>query len=324
MAVVGRVLLIPRGNYINTDVYNRLDWVRYGGAAWVCKQDNTTGVLPSLSASEWQVLAQDGTVGGWSSIANKPFETVGSGLLVNSSEELTIAKNMTTDKVTVQAINELLTGTGTAGYDAGSGTSPRYFPAKFIYNTSLTSIADGDIITVKLPVAGSAYGTYLSIDGGSTYKPIALYDAVKFATEYGVGNYVTLIYNSNGAVDDIYPVAGGDSTSTVTGGAFRVLNYLEKIDQTYDGTSANAQSGTAVESVLATTIKRSNVTMAAGSNVRIPESGTDSRIKTTSTVIPVANSILKYSAITVGSGYAEITMAQSISGAEVGVVVINH
>lgn len=247
MAVVGRVLLMPRGSFVMTDVYNRLDWVRDGGAAWVCKQDNVTGIRPSLSTPEWQVLAQDGTVGGWSSIASKPFETIGNGLAVNSSNELTLAKSATTDKVTVQALNELLTGTGTAGYDAGSGASPRYFPAKYIYNTALTSVADGDMITVKMPVAGSEYGTYLSIDGGSNYYPIALYDDIKFATEYGVGDYVTLIFVNNGAVDDIYPVTGGNTPGTVTGGAFRVVNYHEQtVDQTYDGTSANAQSGTAV------------------------------------------------------------------------------
>jgi hypothetical protein len=78
MSVVGRVLLIPRGSWTSTDVYNRLDWVRYNGVAWVCKQDNTTGVVPSTSASEWQILAQDGTVGGWSSISSKPFSTIGS------------------------------------------------------------------------------------------------------------------------------------------------------------------------------------------------------------------------------------------------------
>ena len=343
MAAVGRVLLMPKGNYINSDVYNRLDWVRYGGAAWVCKQDNTTGVIPSLSASEWQVLAQDGTVGGWTSVLGKPFDTIGSGLSVNSSKELTVAKNMTTDKVTIQALNELLTGTGTAGYDAGSGASPRYFPAKFIYTTSLTSIADGDMITIKLPVAGSEYGTYLSIDGGSTYKPIALYNAVKFATEYGVGNYVTLIYNSNGAVDDIYPVAGGNSPSTVTGGAFRVLNYSPVIvDQTYDSTSENAQSGIAVAEALDDRVYKNVITatVAAGSSVTIPEPDTsggspvyvyDDHITANSAVFPIAEKSggtpVKFtSCVTTtnaSGGYVTITLAEAISSQKIGYAVIN-
>ena len=341
MAVVGRVLLMPRGSYVNTDVYNKLDWVRYGGAAWVCKQDNTTGVIPSLSASQWQVLAQDGTVGGWTSVSGKPFETIGSGLYVNGSNELTIATNMTTDKVTIQALNELLTGTGTAGYDAGSGASPRYFPAKFIYNTSLTSIADGDMITIKLPVAGSEYGTYLSIDGGSTYKPIALHDAVKFSTEYGVGNYVTLIYNSNGAVDDIYPVTGGNSTSTITGGAFRVLNY-SAIDQTYDGTSTHAQSGVAVAEALDDRVYKNVITAtaAAGASVIIPTPDTsggstvyvyDDHIKADSAVFPIAEKSggtpVKFtSCVTTTSasgGYVTITLAEAISSQKIGYAVIN-
>lgn len=233
MAAVGRVLLMPKGNYVNTDVYNRLDWVRYNGVSWVCKVDNTTGVAPSISATEWQVLAQDGTVGGWTSISGKPFSTIGNGLLVNSGDELMVAKNMVTDKVTIQAANELLTGTGTAGYDAGSGTNPRYFPTKWIFNTTLTSISDGDMITIKLPVAGSDYGIYLSVDGGINFYPTALYDAIKLNTEYGVGSYVTFIFNSNGYVEDIYPIEGGDTPGTVTGGAFRVLNYTQAALQNY-------------------------------------------------------------------------------------------
>jgi len=233
MAAVGRVLLMPRGNYVNTDVYNRLDWVRYNGVSWVCKVDNTTGVAPSISATEWQVLAQDGTVGGWTSISGKPFSTIGNGLLVNSGDELMVAKNMITDKVTIQAVNELLTGTGTAGYDAGAGASPRYFPAKWIFNTTLTSISDGDMITIKLPVAGSDYGIYLSVDGGINFYPTALYDAIKLNTEYGVGSYVTFIFNSNGYVENIYPIEGGDTPGTVTGGAFRVLNYTQAALQNY-------------------------------------------------------------------------------------------
>ena len=88
MAVVGRVLLIPKGDYDASATYNALDWVRYNGASWVCKLDNTTNITPTISATtNWQLLAEDGTVGGWSSIANKPFETVGAGLDVTNDAD---------------------------------------------------------------------------------------------------------------------------------------------------------------------------------------------------------------------------------------------
>ena len=83
---IGRILLMPKGDYDPAAVYNALDWVRYSGGAWVCKLDNTTGIAPSTSATtNWALMSEDGTVGGWSSIQNKPFETIGKGLEVPSS-----------------------------------------------------------------------------------------------------------------------------------------------------------------------------------------------------------------------------------------------
>ena len=79
MAVIGRVLLIPKGDYNASATYNNLDWVRYNGCAWVCKRDNTSGVAPAEGVPEWQVLAKDGTVSGsieWNSVNNKPFDDV--------------------------------------------------------------------------------------------------------------------------------------------------------------------------------------------------------------------------------------------------------
>lgn len=92
---VGRILLIPKGDYSASAVYNTLDWVRFSGAAWVCKVDGTTNVTPTTSAPEWQLLAEDGTVGGWSSLSGKPFETIGAGLNVNLLKELEVAAKNT-------------------------------------------------------------------------------------------------------------------------------------------------------------------------------------------------------------------------------------
>jgi len=65
----------------------------------------------------------------------------------------------------------------------------------------------------------------------------------------------------------------------------------------------------------------------AGSNARIPSSGTNANIKTTSTVIPLCDpsqGILKYSSVTVNNGYVEIKMAETISSKVVGILVINN
>ena len=61
METLGKIVLIPRGAYSSSAVYNHLDWVRYGVKAWVCKQDNITNVTPT-EGSTWTVLAEDGEV----------------------------------------------------------------------------------------------------------------------------------------------------------------------------------------------------------------------------------------------------------------------
>jgi len=89
MAAIGRILLMPKGDYSGSAVYNSLDWVRHDGAAWVCKLDGTTGIAPSTSATtNWQLMAEDGTVGGWTSITGKPFTYIGKGLDVDGSSTL--------------------------------------------------------------------------------------------------------------------------------------------------------------------------------------------------------------------------------------------
>lgn len=78
MATIGRVLLISKGNYEANVIYNKLDWVRYNGSAWVCKKDLTKGITPEEN-DNWTLLASDGAVSGeinWSKVINKPFNGV--------------------------------------------------------------------------------------------------------------------------------------------------------------------------------------------------------------------------------------------------------
>lgn len=100
MAAIGRVLLIPKGDYSGSTAYNALDWVRDNGAAWVCKLDDTIGVapptLPTTSNANWQLLSADGTVSGsvaWSAVNNKPFDTIDSSDFdVDANSELNIKR----------------------------------------------------------------------------------------------------------------------------------------------------------------------------------------------------------------------------------------
>ena len=80
---IGRVLLMDKGAYSGSTVYNQLDWVRDNGAAWVCKVDGTVGIapptLPTTSNANWTLMAADGSVSGsieWSAVNNKPFDDI--------------------------------------------------------------------------------------------------------------------------------------------------------------------------------------------------------------------------------------------------------
>lgn len=122
--------------------------------------------------------------------------------------------------------NQLITGSGTAAQDKGEGVSPRYFPAKWTFNAGLT-IAEGDTFTIKLPVIGHDYGTYLSLDNGTTYYPVIYNGTSRFGGQFPANSHITVIYDPNGSATSVYPLAGGNDRVTVTGGAFRVLNLYD-------------------------------------------------------------------------------------------------
>jgi len=87
-------------------------------------------------------------------------------------------------------INQILTGTGTAAKDNGaSNTTTRYMPAKWTFNTGLTA-TNGDIFTIKLPVAGHDYGIYMSIDNGSNYYPVVETGTKRLTTQFPVNTYI--------------------------------------------------------------------------------------------------------------------------------------
>ena len=84
-------------------------------------------------------------------------------------------------------------------------------------------------------------------------------------------------------------------------------------------------------SIVPQKITRTGVTASAGGTVRIPASGTDSRISTANTCIvtPVADfkndgTPYKFKSCVVSSGYVTITMAEACTSIEIGVQVSNY
>lgn len=56
----GRISPVLMGVYDNTTTYRRLDWVYYGGTSYICKKNDTLGVVPS-NTERWQKIIESPT-----------------------------------------------------------------------------------------------------------------------------------------------------------------------------------------------------------------------------------------------------------------------
>lgn len=155
-----------------------------------------------------------------SSVSNSEYDGV------DSSKLPLVGGTMTGRIVSAKPNKLIITGTGTAGQDKGSGVSPRYFPAKWTYDTGITA-ADGDVVFIKLPVAGHDYGVYVSIDNGTTYYPVATNGTGRLGTHFPNGSNILLQFDASATVNSVFALNGGDSRVNVSGGAWRVVNYYD-------------------------------------------------------------------------------------------------
>lgn len=61
MAILGKIVPIPKGTYSNTVQYKQLDFVSYNGSSYIAKKD-TLGNLPTV-AEYWNLMAEKGQKG---------------------------------------------------------------------------------------------------------------------------------------------------------------------------------------------------------------------------------------------------------------------
>ena len=60
MAVAGKIMPRPRGDYDSTVVYDVIDFVAYNNCLWLCKKPNTIGIEPnSLNTDYWMLCTSD-------------------------------------------------------------------------------------------------------------------------------------------------------------------------------------------------------------------------------------------------------------------------
>ena len=153
-------------------------------------------------------------------------------------------------KLTLQkGINEIITGTGTAG-QTGSA-SAAYKPALWSFNLGMTP-AEGDRLTIKIPVAVVNAGVWMSVDNGTNYYPVACIGTSRLTTQYPVDETIEVVFQT-GRTTALYGntkdgAAAGATTANVTMSRWCVLNYYDA-NTTYSAmSSTEMNAGTATTS----------------------------------------------------------------------------
>ena len=236
-------LVFTNGSRLGEDTSKNLGI--YGGAKVVIRPNSSssssvdgieilgTGLIPTnnntenLGASDhkWNTVYAT-TFNGNATSATKATQD-GSGNVITDTYVKKAGDTMTGRLTAAKGFVNLLVGTGVAGKDNGSSdTSTRYQPAKWTFDAGVT-VADGDIFTVKIPVAGHDYGVYMSVNNGTNYYPIVLNGTGRLTTHYPVSTYITVVYETQGSAASMFPLNGGMSRVTVNNGAFRIINYYD-------------------------------------------------------------------------------------------------
>lgn len=143
---------------------------------------------------------------------------------------------------TADPINQIITGSGTAATTSGSN----YVPAKWTFNTGQNA-SNGDIVTIKIPVAGHDYGVFMSVNNGTNYYPVVNGNGTtRTTTHYPNGTPIMLVFDSSGSADSVYPLAGDTARTTVTGGVWRVVNFYNSTYY-YESCYVTTAAGTAAK-----------------------------------------------------------------------------
>lgn len=229
------------------------------------------------SGSTSKCLTQKGT---WASFTNNAGTVTsvtikgGTNIDVDSESAITGSGTRTISLSSVQ--NPLIAASSTAAV-----TSSPYKSSRWAFNLGVAAadLTTGMMITVKIPQPTNTYGSYVSIDNGTTYKPIAVGTGKgRMTTHYAQNNIITLFYDSAGTVTT-YAFNGAASTSDVTGGCWRVLNYYDSgnttttVRQSLDTTNKNRPLILAYDDNTITTVNRDYQTYRCNAIYANPSTG---------------------------------------------------
>lgn len=192
------------------------------------------------------------------------------------------------------------------------------------------------MVTFQMPVEKNVdylFTSDVTVTNGHALVGIADTSGTDIKTQTPTNNKIAITFNSGNRSAIRVKLLCTTSTSEVGDVTYtnNMLRLASDPDNTYVPYAMTNRELTDIVKNVPQEIVRTGVTATAGTAVRIPASGTDSRISTANTCVvkPISDAksdgtSYKYRSCKVYSGYVEITYAENISNIAVGVEVVNY
>ena len=185
---------------------------------------NTTYIKKSIGTAAGDMIYWSG--------ANTPVKlgisSSGSILHINNNNE----PSWSSSPFHSALISKSTTVTTTLGETYGivgvaTGNSNTLYTKWFVnLDSGITTPINGMIIQIKIPVAGVNAGCAITLDGGTTFYPVAINANGRFTTHFGVDDTIILQFDSSRSVATYGKQNGttnGNATTNITG-CWRLIN----------------------------------------------------------------------------------------------------
>ena len=181
--------------------------------AWAYK-DSIKAYINNSTPSFYPATTNTGSIGTSSVVWANIYATTFNGSILKLSNYM----------------NSILTGAGTAAVTSGTK-----MPALWRFNLGIASPTEGDIVTIKIPVAGHGNGVFVSLDNGTTYYPVSVSGTGALTTHYAKDQIITLVCVDSGGTNSIYPAQATINSNSytlgtaanITGKHWCIVNYYD-------------------------------------------------------------------------------------------------
>lgn len=191
---------------------------------------NTTYIKKSIGTAAGDMIYWSG--------ANTPVKlgisSSGSILHINNNNE----PSWSSSPFHSALISKSTTVTTTLGETYGiagvaTGNSNTLYTKWFVnLDSGITTPINGMIIQIKIPVAGVNAGCAITLDGGTTFYPVAINANDRFTTQFGVNDTIILQFDSSRSI-----AAYGKQNGTTNGNATTDITGCWRLINTYDTTT---------------------------------------------------------------------------------------